>query len=173
MNAGLKWAVVYTDNTVVSLQFRTFIPTGNSELGLGTHHVSLEPGILFNQRITERLTLEGELRDWIPVGGTDFAGNIINYGLAASYVVYKNNRFSISPVAEFVGWTVLGGKETVALSSTLFEVRSAVGDTIVNAKAGARVRFGEHSDFYIGYGRALTGDFWYKDIVRVEYRLSF
>jgi hypothetical protein len=27
------------------------------------------------------------------------------------------------------------------------------------------------SDIYIGYGRALTGDVWYKDILRAELRL--
>ena len=32
---------------------------------------------------------------------------------------------------------------------------------------------GEQSDVYVGYGRALTGDVWYKDMVRVEYRLHF
>ena len=31
---------------------------------------------------------------------------------------------------------------------------------------------GRH-DLYIGYGRALTGDVWYKDIYRIEYRVRF
>jgi len=30
-----------------------------------------------------------------------------------------------------------------------------------------------NSDIYVGYGRALTGDVWYRDIVRLEYRLRF
>jgi len=29
------------------------------------------------------------------------------------------------------------------------------------------------NDVYIGYGRALTGEVWYKDILRVEYRRFF
>jgi hypothetical protein len=49
----------------------------------------------------------------------------------------------------------------------------ASGDTIVNMKAGVRFFTGEHSNFYVGYGRALTGDVWYKDIIRVEMRLVF
>ena len=44
-----------------------------------------------------------------------------------------------------------------------------------------RLSFGEpvepgmlsRSDLYIGYGRALTGDVWYKEIFRLEYRLIF
>ena len=52
-------------------------------------------------------------------------------------------------------------------------VINAAGDTIVNGKVGVRTYFGEGSDLYIGYGHALTGDRWYKDIIRVEYRLAF
>ena len=29
------------------------------------------------------------------------------------------------------------------------------------------------SDLYIGYGRALTGAVWYKDLLRLEYRYFF
>jgi len=28
-------------------------------------------------------------------------------------------------------------------------------------------------DFYVGYGRALTGDVWYKNMLRVEVRVRF
>lgn len=76
----------------------------------------------------------------------------------------------MTPVTEVVGWTVLGGKESVTPFPT---VENAAGDTIVNLKAGVRVGVGPRSDFYVGYGRALTGDVWYKSIVRVEFRLAF
>ena len=49
---------------------------------------------------------------------------------------------------------------------------SASGDTIINAKLGVRAG-GQRQDFYVGYGRALTGEQWYQDIVRFEYRLKF
>ena len=71
-----------------------------------------------------------------------------------------------------MGWTLLGGKLTEPLGDGVFEVKNASGDTIVNLKVGVRFGFGA-SDLYVGYGRALTGDVWYKDIVRAEYRLSF
>ena len=48
----------------------------------------------------------------------------------------------------------------------------ARGDTIVNGKFGVRVGSGK-SDFYVGYGRALTGEVWYKDIIRFEFRRAF
>jgi hypothetical protein len=173
MNAGFKWAFIYNPDLVVSFQLRTFIPTGDSTQGLGTNHVSLEPALLLNEKLTDRLTMYAELRDWIPIGGTDFQGNVVRYGLGFGYLAYQNDMWSITPVVEGVGWTVLSGKETVPITPTLFQIQDAAGASIFNLKVGARVRFGEHSDIYVGYGRALTGDVWYKDIVRVEYRLSF
>jgi hypothetical protein len=173
MNAGFKWAFLCSPDRVLSLQLRTYVPTGDSSRGLGANHVSLEPALLAFQRLSDRVTLEGELRDWVPISGTDFEGNVVRYGLGLSCLAYEAPSLRVSPVVEFVGWTALGGKETAAITPTLFEVRNATGSTVVNLKAGVRLGFGEHCDFYAGYGRALTGEVWYKDIARVEFRRFF
>jgi hypothetical protein len=72
---------------------------------------------------------------------------------------------------------VLGGLETVCVLSvqdcSAQDAVSADGTNIVNLKAGVRAMVGAHSSFYVGYGHQLTHDFWYKDIVRAEYRRSF
>jgi len=52
-------------------------------------------------------------------------------------------------------------------------VVDADGDTVVNVKAGVRVDLGEMGSLYAGYGRALTGEVLYKDVVRVELRTDF
>jgi hypothetical protein len=169
INAGFKAALLYEKDQIVTFQFRTYAPTGDGDRGLGTDHVSLEPALLVHQMLTEKMGLDAELRDWIPIGGSDFAGNVIRYGAGISYEVYREHDLWVTPIVELVGWTVLSGKE---FGGTL-PPTDASGDTIVNVKVGARVGFGEHSDVYAGYGRALTGDVWYKDILRVEYRLAF
>jgi hypothetical protein len=69
-----------------------------------------------------------------------------------------------------VGWTVLNGKE---FDENTGGIHDAAGDTIVNLKAGIRVAVGDHADCGFSYGRALTGDVWYKEIYRVEFRLTF
>ena len=51
----------------------------------------------------------------------------------------------------------------------------------MNAKLGVRIGLGDgvspgwrnQSDLYIGYGRALTDQVWYENIVRVEFRMRF
>jgi hypothetical protein len=173
LNAGFRFALWAEPGNAATFQFRTYAPTGDADRGLGTNHVSLEPALLMLRQLGDRLALEGELRAWVPVGGTDFAGNILRAGLGVSYTVPYGESIRLSPVLEFVGWTVLDGKETAAASPLVFATQSAAGDTIVNVKAGLRVGLGGAGSVYLGYGRPLTGDVWYKDTWRVEFRLTY
>ncbi|MCS6850022.1 MAG: hypothetical protein NZ700_02495 [Gemmataceae bacterium] len=171
---GFKWAWLFTEQAVATFQFKTYIPTGDADRGLGTDHVSLEPGFLLFWRVGNFLDVEGELRNWIPISGTNFAGDVLRYGLALSLSHHRAaDRYWLTPVAEFVGWTVLNGKESVAFSATDFYVQQAGADTIVNVYYGARLGWGQRIDFYGGYGHPLTGEFWYRDFLRFEARLHF
>jgi hypothetical protein len=181
INFGFKYALVRDEcsGTTVTFQLRNYVQTGDSNFGLGTDHYSFEPALLLSSHPRDRVYLFGEIRDWIPVNApSDYAGNVLRAGVGAGYAVYETCGLRVVPIAELVGWYVFSGKETDFFTGT---PRSASGDTIVNAKFGVRVGFGEPnrpglfsgSDFYVGYGRALTGEVWYKDIVRVEYRMSF
>jgi hypothetical protein len=172
MNVGFKYAFLYTPDLVASFQFRTYIPTGNARLGLGNNHVTLEPGLLVYKALPGRLGLIGELRPWIPAGGTDFAGDILRYGLGVQYGLYGSDRVQLTPVVEFVGWTVLDGKVSAVYPSAVV-VTDAAGQTIVNAKVGLRLTWKSFGDFYAGYGRPLTGDRWYDNTFRLEFRLFF
>lgn len=176
MDFGFKFAFLADECRYLTFQWRTYAPTGDSERGLGTNHWSLEPSLLLQQKLTDCLQLYGEFRYWIPVEGTDFEGDVIRYGLGLSYLLVNDHSFKLAPIGEMVGWTVLSGQQLVAGAAA-----SASGATIVNAKFGVRLGFGEsdspallgRSDLYVGYGRSLTGDVWYKDLFRVEYRIGF
>jgi hypothetical protein len=174
LNAGFKFAFIDDPDLVATFQLRTYIPTGDSHRGLGTDHVSLEPALLVYAPLTERLAFEGELRVWVPIGGTDFAGDILRYGIGLHYELLRTCRLRVTPVAELVGWTVLSGKESQAfLPGDVVAVGDAAGDTIVNAKLGVRLDLGSVGDLYAGYGRVLTGDRWYENTLRVEWRVAF
>jgi len=170
INAGFKWAFVAEDDHYLTFQMRAYTPTGDGSLGLGTNHFTLEPSLLFNQRLTDRILLEGQFCDWIPIATPSFAGNVLSYGLGVSYDTHPCTNVRVSPVVEFMGWTVLSGLESVPDTNIAV---SAAGDTIVNAKFGVRTVVDDNREFYVGYGRALTGDVWYKDILRLEYRRTF
>lgn len=173
MNAGFKFAFLYRDDLVATFQFRTYIPTGDATRGLGNHHVSLEPAFLLYKSLSDRFGVEGEVRYWVPIDGTSFAGDLFRYGLGMHYDVYKTCKATVSPVVEFVGWTVLSGQESAVTPSGFVLVKDASGDTIVNAKLGVRLTMDKLGDFYAGYGRSLTGDRWYENTWRLEFRWFF
>ena len=53
VNFGAKYAVVAEHDQYLTLQLRTFAPSGDSHRGLGTDHWSLEPAVLFYQKLFE------------------------------------------------------------------------------------------------------------------------
>jgi hypothetical protein len=179
---GAKYAFIYTCDTVASFQLRTYAPSGEPSQGLGNNHWTVEPSLLLWQRLSDRWFLQGQLTDWIPLDGTDFAGNIIEYGGSLSWIAFDTGKFQVIPVAETLGWTMLAGKEFAAGPNGITGgIVNTSGQTIVNGKFGIRVAFSQAlqpgllkgADIYAGYSRALTGDFWYKDMWRVEYRIRF
>ena len=162
----------------------SYFPTGNAAKGMGTNHYSVEPALLYYQGLTNRMAIESEFGIWHPVGGSigvataadptpgGFAGNVLFFGTGPSYQLVRRDHFRFTPVVEFVGWSVLGGEETVWVSGARL-VDQASGTNIVNIKIGARTDIGGGNSFYIGFGRALTSAVWYTDLVRFEFRHSF
>jgi hypothetical protein len=173
LDAGFKFAFIQSEDQVATFQFRTYAPTGDSRRGLGTNHVTVEPALLLYNKLVDRFGVESELRLWTPIGGTDFAGEIVRYGIGLHYDLVKASQHTITPVAEFVGWTILDGKETVVPPSGAAFIHDAGGETILNAKLGVFLKFGDRADVYAGYGRPLTGDRWYENTVRLQFRLFY
>lgn len=172
LDAGFKYAFIYEKDLVTSFQLRAWAPTGDPSRGLGNDHASLEPALLCYKSLSPCLRVESELRYWIPLGGTSFAGDILRYGVGVSCGRRYPDHLWMNPVVEVVGWTVLDGKES-AVPPIPPIISDAAGDTIVNLKVGMRFGCSEHLDFYAGYGRALTGAVWYTDIWRFEVRWQF
>jgi hypothetical protein len=186
INAGFKYAFVAEPNRYYTFQLRTYAPTGASDLGLGTNHTTLEPAFLVFQRLSERLYFSGEFRDWIPIRGSNFAGNVLRYGVGLAYNIVLTDHFRIAPVNEIVGWTILNGAELAPQTTPPFNRQISVdGQTIVNEKIGLRFGIGNYSragggsalndrhSLAVSFGQSLTGDHWYKEIFRLEYDLWF
>jgi outer membrane putative beta-barrel porin/alpha-amylase len=169
---GMKTALILQPDQILSLQLKAYAPSGNASLGLGNGHWTFEPSLLAWKKLGEKTQIYAQLGDWIPLTDSDFAGNVLEYGVGVSYTAFERGCFRISPVVEMLGWSVLSGKEFTGLETPVPMVVDAAGTTIVNAKVGVRLEAGAQS-LYVGYGRALTSDIWYRDIFRVEYRLQF
>jgi hypothetical protein len=180
VNAGFKYALIACPDHYLTAELRAYAPSGDVSEGLGTGHASIEPGLLYWRRISERISIQGELRDWQALGGSDFAGNVLRYGGEFGYDLVTGaaecpdchavEQTRLTMVTEVVGWTVLSGKETDI--SAPGDIGDAAGDTIVNLKLGPRWTWGDNS-FYGGWGHALTKDAWYRDMLRLEYVRNF
>jgi len=182
VTAGFKFAAVATESTYLTFQFKSYFPSGDASKGLGTNHYSVEPSLLLYQKLSSRFTLEGQIGDWHPIGGSSgvpvtnsegFAGDVFFYGLGPSYKLYQGHHIGLVPVVELFGWHVLSGFETQPGGTVDLAANEVSGMNIVNLKFGVRTNIGVHNSVYAGFGQALTHDDWYKHIVRLEYRYSF
>jgi hypothetical protein len=184
VSAGIKWAFVLDSFRAITAQVTGTFPTGQPDRGTGSGEYLVEPALLWQEVLTDRLVVYAQVKDSIPIGQqTDFAGNILTYGLGGSFVVAELGHVKVIPTVEGVGWTILSGKETPeyqAVNEPL--VQESHGKTIVNVYGGIRFTLGDSyadhpflamSDLYVGYGHAVTGTRWYRDIYRIEYRLRF
>jgi len=184
VRAGFKAALLASRSHYLTLQFKSYFPSGDASKGLGTNHYSIEPSVLYYQSLSNRLAVESEFGVWHPIGGSpgvasspgastgSFAGNVLFYGIGPSYELLSGENVRFAPVVEFVGWSVRGGYQTVWVSAN--DIGDPVsGTNIANIKIGGRLGLGAHNSFYLGYGHALTAAVWYNDTVRFEYRYSF
>ena len=177
MNLGVKYALIAEEDRYLTLQTRTYLPTGHAGKGLGTANVSLEQSLLYYRRLSDHWLLQGQFTTFNPINGSDFASNVLQYGGGLGYLAHQGDTFSIIPTVEVVGWTFLNGKKFNPLDG----VSSARGDTIINVKPGVRIGLGEGSgpammqrqSIYAGFGIPITGDQFYSDLFRVEYRMVF
>lgn len=176
MQIGLKFAPLASDRRYLTLQFKAYLPSGNAHAGLGTNHGTIEPSVLYYQRLSEKLAVEAELGDTHPLSSSagvptlnskGFAGDVFFYGVGPSYQFINGEQFHLAGVLELVGWNVRSGYVTGPANP------STSGVNIVNIKVGPRMSFGAHHSFYAGYGVALSSQKWYREIFRTEYRYAF
>lgn len=172
---GVKAAAIATPDQILTVRVQLTTPTGDAGKGMGTDLWSVEPALLYYQALNDRVTFEsqfgGVLRGsgsaGIPTASPEgFAGNVLYYGAGASYQAYAENGVEFAPVVELVGWRMLGGFQTA-------DFADVSGMNIVNLKIGGRLTMRGGNSIYVGYGRALTDNVWYENILRAEYRLGF
>ncbi|MEO8270088.1 MAG: hypothetical protein ABI557_10220 [Aureliella sp.] len=179
INFGFKGSLYHSDSQFLTAQLRVYAPTGDADRGLGTGHASLEPGVLYLGRVNDRLITQGEFRVWVPLSdsqfqGRNFAGTVLRAGYGGGYDVLNldtsSQRRRLTATFETVAWYVTSGLAFGGVDNPV--VLNAKNDTIVNLKSGLRYTAGRQS-IASTYGFAVTGDRWYSDIMRLEYRYAF
>jgi hypothetical protein len=169
---GFKLALLQWETFNATGQVRLYLPTAAVQRGLGNDEATLEPGILVNWEPIPHLYVEAEFQVWWSLSGTIYDTEILRYGLGLSYGERGEGAWVV-PVLECQGWGLPRGRETVVLSARRNYVQETENEMIFNAYAGFRAGYGERGDLFVGYGRALTGEVWYKDMFRIELRYRY
>lgn len=173
-NVGVKVAYFMMPEQVQTFQLRLVMPSGNAGLGLGTGHAVIEPSLLLWQKLSERWTLEGQLRNWIPVGGTNHAGYTLIYGLGLSFDAYHTDTMCIKPVAELLGWSTFRGMQSDFIDSLpTFQSTGDARGTVLESAFGFRGTVMSNCDWYLGYSYSLLDTTWFKHNLRAELRWRF
>ena len=165
------------DRFLVSSVFRTYISISPklAKRGLSTGHVTLEPGLLANYEITPRTLFHGEVKVWIPMGGTkDFSGEVLKYGLGVSHVLYSTlvdspecKYRAVIPTLELNAWSFLRGMQTIP---GVTEPASIDGRTVVNIQPGVRFVLDKRVEIGISTAFNVSGTRLYENLVRFEIR---
>lgn len=188
IRAGFRWGWIDDPCEHLTLQVRTWLPTGDARTALGTGNTAIDVGLIYDQQIGSRTRFYAEINDWqtldaVTLADTGGSGidpsllnqdaNILRGGVGLGYDLLEcGTRCEpsvLTILGEVVAWTVLDGN-TVDLNTSLLS--DAEGDTIVNGKYGVRYVKGVHS-MYAGYGHNWTSDRWYSDLLRLEYQRAF
>lgn len=155
--------------------FRTYIPTGSKRKGLGTGHVSLEPGALLRYAWTEDTNVFGQLKFWFPIGGDPgHSGPVCVYGFGWATNLCDSDTFAMIGTVEMTGVSYLDALATNSAGALV----SNDSDTSFNLQPGMRFVLGPSGDlglFELGVstGHALSINGQYEHQVRLDLRWSY
>lgn len=156
--------------------FRVYIPSGNPATGLGVGHTSIEPGFAIRYKWSDYTYFHGNLKYWVPLGGDpNFAGEILNYGLAMSHVWRETDSFAVMPTLEVLGYSFFNGLSTPPGAAAVPPVNDADGVGVAIIHPGIRWAWDHGSDCglrEVGLfgGFSLTSNSLYEELLRLEFR---
>jgi hypothetical protein len=171
LDLGTKTLVFDCELLQIAFQFRTYMPMGNTTKGLGNGHVSLEPSLIVGLRLSPDSYLQGQVAEWIPLGGdADYAGAILHYHASVNHVWFRMlPDVPLIATCELNGWSFQDGAYTDPLLGT----RSASGETYLSMGPGLRLSICDTVDFGVGTAFALTKDHFAEQLIRSEFRWRF
>jgi hypothetical protein len=172
MVIGAKTLIFDCELLQVATQFLTYLPVGNFNRGLGTGHVSLEPSLLATLKLTRDTYLQGQISEWIPIGGdTTYQGSILHYHLSLDQVLWRIlPDVPLIGTLEFNGYSFQDGAFT---DPVLGPFQKSSGDTYLSLGPGIRMDICKKIDFGIGTAFAVGDHHGPEQTYRFEFRWRF
>ena len=166
-----KTLLLDSELALFGFQMRTYVPVGQTGKGLGTGHVSLEPGLNFGLRASSETYLQVQVVEWIPLGGDkDYQGAHLRWAASINHILWRPIRdVQLIGTLETTGISFQDGLFTdPALGPTHLAKRTsaAVG-------GGLRLFFCDTFDIGVGWQHGMTGKYLIRDQVRFETRYRY
>jgi hypothetical protein len=172
LNFGTKAMLVDCEMLQVTFQFKTYTPTGQASKGFGTGHFSLEPSLLMALRLAEDTYFQGQLAEWIPLGGnSEYAGAVIRYSGSLNKVLFRTSPDSpVIGTLEGFGMTFQDGAYTDPFRGPL----SSSGGTYFSIGPGLRHSLCDRVDYGGSVAWAVTdAGQWASPLLRLEMRILY
>ncbi len=172
MAIGTKTLLFDCELLQVSLQMKTYLPIGNAFKGVGTGHVSLEPSLLFALKLHKECYLQGQVSEWIPIGGDPaYMGSILHSHFSCNHVIH---RFGPDiPVVGTMELNTYSFQDGAYTDPVLGAFQKSSGTTYVSAGPGIRLFFCDKLDIGFGAALSLTGDHFARQMYRTSVRFRF
>jgi hypothetical protein len=173
MNLGTKSLIFDCELLQVTLQMRMFIPSGETFEGLGNGHMTLEPSLLVAIKLAPDTYLQGQISEWIPLGGDPtYEGAILHHHLSLNHVLYRLlPDVPVIGTAEYSGWSFQDGAYT---DPVIGSFQKASNQTYAMLGCGFRLVVCDRVDFGVSAFFGLTdpqhfASEWYRSEIRWRY----
>jgi hypothetical protein len=168
---GTKTLLFDCELLQIAFEFRVFTPSGDPAHGLGTGHVSLEPGLIVGLKLAQDTYFQGQIAEWIPLGGDpDYEGALLEYHMSLNQVLYRIlPDVSLVGTAELNGWSFQTGEFTNPVTGP----ERASGITYISMGPGLRLFVCDKIDFGVGTAFAVTSQHFADQLFRTEFRWRF
>jgi len=171
VTAGVKALVFDCELLQLGFQFKTYIPTGDFNKGLGTGHVSLEPALLATLKLTADQYLQGEISEWVPLGGdSNYEGSIFTHQFSYNRVLCRFlPDVMLVGTVEYRAWSFQHGLYTDPFGN----YHKSSGETYLALGPGGRLFIGDRIDIGVGSSFAITSPNFATELFRTEFRIRF
>ncbi len=171
MSITAKTLLLDSELALFGFQMRTYIPIGQTGKGLGTGHVSLEPGLNFGLRLAPETYLQAQVVEWIPIGGnTDYQGAHLRWATSLNHVLWRPIRdVQLVGTLESTGISFQDGLFT----DPVLGPQRLAKRTSAAIGPGLRLFFCDTFDFGVGWQHGITGKYLVRDELRFEARYRY
>ncbi|MCI0704622.1 MAG: transporter [Planctomycetia bacterium] len=171
MTITAKTLLLDSELAMFGFQMRTYIPIGNFGKGLGTGHVSLEPGLLLGLRLGPSTYLQSQVGEWIPLGGdSDYQGPHLRWGMSLNQVLWQPVKdVKLIGTLESTGFSFQDGQFT----DPVLGPQRLSDQTAVALGAGLRLFFCDILDVGLGWQHGISGKYMMRDQTRFEVRYRY